>query len=274
MKSRARAAKVAAGKAVRSRNSRPFRSLIRTGFAVNGIIHVVIGAIAVQVATGGASGSADHSGALGQLAAAPGGAIVLWVVTVGLAALGASSMLEVFVVPKEDKSARVAAIAKHLGKGVVYLALAGTALTFARGGSTNSEQSSKQASADLLSLPGGAVIATLVGVGVVAVAVYFVVKGVRQSFTDDIVLPTGSIGTATRILGIVGYSAKGISLGAVGILFTVAAFTVDPNKAAGIDGALKTLVGLPFGMAILIAIGAGLVAYGIYSCLRARFARV
>lgn len=129
--------------------------LTRVGFAVDGLIHILIGAIASQVSLGASNDKADHSGALGQLAAVPRGVILLWVGAVGLAALGASAILEAFTSPALDRSKRIAATAKNLGKGMVYFALAGTALTFARGGSADSEQSSRQASSDLLSLPGG-----------------------------------------------------------------------------------------------------------------------
>ena len=275
MKSRARAAKDSTKRAARrTQRSAPFRILTRMGFAVNGLIHVLIGVIAVQVALGGASDKADHSGALEQMAAAPGGVFLLWVVTVGLAALGASAILEAFTTPALDTGERTAAILKNLGKGVVYFALASTALTFARGGSTDSEQSSRKASSDLLSLPGGVVIATLIGASVVAIGLYFIVKGVRRTFTEDVAVPQGSLGTAITIFGVAGYLAKGIALGVVGVLFVVAAFAVDPKKAAGIDGALKSLVGFPFGGALLIIVGAGLVAYGLYSFLRARYAKI
>lgn len=99
-------------------------------------------------------------------------------------------------------------------------------------------------------------------------------KGVRRGFTEDVVVPSGSVGSAIVVSCVAGYVAKGVALSIVGILFIVAAIAVDPEKAAGIDGPLKFLVGLPFGGVLLFAIGAGLVAYGIYSFLRARFAKI
>jgi hypothetical protein len=63
-------------------------------------------------------------------------------------------------------------------------------------------------------------------------------------------------------------------LGTVGVLFLIAALTGDAAKADGLDGALKTLATLPFGPAILILVGVGLIAYGVYSFVRARFARL
>ena len=45
-----------------------------------------------------------------------------------------------------------------------------------------------------------------------------------------------------------------------GVLFIVAAFTHDPETAGGLDAALHTLAGLPFGPVILWIVGAGLVS--------------
>jgi hypothetical protein len=54
----------------------------------------------------------------------------------------------------------------------------------------------------------------------------------------------------------------------------VAAVKVDPQQATGLDGALRSLASLPFGQVLLIAIGIGLIAFGLYTFVRARFARV
>ena len=72
----------------------------------------------------------------------------------------------------------------------------------------------------------------------------------------------------------VGYIAKGIAVGVVGVLFVVAALTHDPEKASGLDGALKSLADLPFGTFILWLVGAGLIIYGVYCFARARYARM
>jgi hypothetical protein len=68
--------------------------------------------------------------------------------------------------------------------------------------------------------------------------------------------------------------AKGIALGAVGVLFVVAAATVNPEGADGLDGALRALASLPLGVVILVLVGAGFIAYGVYSFVRARFAHM
>ena len=56
------------------------------------------------------------------------------------------------------------------------------------------------------------------------------------------------------------------------LLFGWAGLGADPEKATGLDGALKTMADLPAGSVVLAIIGAGLVLFGIYSVLRSRYA--
>jgi hypothetical protein len=252
---------------------RPLRFLARLGFAVNGVVHAIIGILAITVAaTGG--GQADQSGALGQIAASPGGSVVLWTVTIGLAALGLWLIVGAFVDPAGDRAKRVVHFVVEVGKGLAYLFLAGTAFTFARGGSTSSGGAARSLSSTLLAAPGGVFVLVLIAALVAAIGVSFLVEGVRKRFTRDIAVPSGTRGRVVVGLGQFGYIAKGIALVVVGVLLAVAAFTVDPSVATGLDGALKSLAALPFGQLILTAIGIGFIAYGAYSLVRARIARL
>ncbi len=254
-------------------SSAGFRAVARLGYAVNGLLHVLIGGLAIGVAVGAGGQSADQSGALSQLAATPGGIVVLWAVVVGLLALALWEFVNGVLIPRGDDrkaSKRVGAV----GKATAYAAVAITALTFARGASTSSSQSSTSFSAALLSAPGGVVLLVIVGLAVVGIGGFFVVKGARGTFVRDIRVPGGSVGTATRALGQIGYIAKGIALAVVGILFVVGAVTFNPGEATGLDGALKALAALPFGTVILIAVGVGLIAYGLYGGMRARLAKL
>jgi hypothetical protein len=249
------------------------RVVARLGYAVNGLLHVLIGGLAIGVAVGAGGQSADQSGALGQLAGTPGGVFVLWVIVVGLLALALWELLDGVLLPRGEHRKATKRISAG-GKAVAYAAVAITAFTFARGASTSSAQSSTSFSATLLSAPGGVVLLVVVGLAVVGIGGYFVVKGIRGTFVRDIRVPSGSVGTAVRALGRIGYIAKGIALAVVGVLFVVGAVTFNPGEATGLDGALKALAALPFGTVILIAVGIGLIAYGLYCGLRARLAKL
>ena len=257
----------------RLRNSRVWRGLARTGFAVNGLLHILIGAIAIQLALpGGSDADADQGGALESLAATPFGGVLLWVVTAGLAALGLWLIVDGIIDRPEDGVAQHVAVA--FAKGLTYLALSATAARVALGGRGDSSGDAQSVTAALLEAPAGVVLVILAGLIVLGIGVYFGVKGATQGFRDDIDTPGGGAGKAVIALGIGGYLAKGVALGAVGVLLGSAAIASDSARSTGLDGALRSLLELPFGGWVLGAVGAGLIAYGVYCFARARYARL
>jgi hypothetical protein len=60
------------------RSSTTFRRLARSGFVVLGILHILIGAIAISMATGAGGGEADQGGAMQQIQKSPVGVALLW----------------------------------------------------------------------------------------------------------------------------------------------------------------------------------------------------
>lgn len=241
----------------------------RLGYAASGILHLVLGWIAVSLAWGaGASEeSADQSGALAQLRSTPVGGVLLWVIVVGFALLTLWQVAT--AVTTQETKDRL----KSAGKAVTYLVLTGLAARAATGQSSSAGGSEQTTSitARVMEHPPGQVAVGLVGLGIVAVGGYHVVKGWREKFLEDL---RENPGRAVTVAGRVGYIAKGIALGIVGVLFVVAAVKNDPEEAQGLDGALRTLLELPLGTALLTAVGLGIAAYGVYSFGRARHAKV
>ncbi|SFN83488.1 DUF1206 domain-containing protein [Mycetocola miduiensis] len=258
--------------ATRLQDNHAFQLMVRVGFAVNGLLHILIGGIALGVAFG-SGGEADQGGALGQLASSPGGLFLLWAVAIGLFALGLFQGLETFLVRGNNKDAW-ADRGKEGGKAVAYLAIGLSAASIAMGGSADSSGQTQSLTAKLLATPGGVFLVAVLGLGVIGVGVYFIVKGAKKKFLEDINLPSVATGRAVTVLGRVGYIAKGVAIVVVGILFCVAAFTSDASEATGLDGALKALVALPLGVVLLTLVALGLISYGVYCFARAKFARL
>ena len=72
-------------------------------------------------------------------------------------------------------------------------------------------------------------------------------------------------------LGQIGFPGKGIALAGVGGLLVWAAVTFDPSKARGLDGALRTVLELPFGRILLTLVAVGIAAFGAFCFVRARY---
>lgn len=254
-------------------DSRPVGILARLGYVGSAIVHLLIGYLAIRVALQ-QSAETDQSGAIAQVAALPGGIFVLWLTAIGLFALGLWLIVQAFMGVGSSSKKRWVRSLVAAAKAVAYIALALTALTFALGSSSNASASTQQASSSILALPGGQLLLGLVGLIAFAVGVYLVIKGIRRKFVEDIAVPRGPSERPILILGTVGYIAKGIAVAVVGVLFVIAAVTINASQATGLDGALKSLAALPFGTVVLLAVGVGLIAFGIYTFARARFARL
>jgi len=254
----------------RARGSRVLELLARAGYAVSGLLHLVVGVLAVQVATGSASsGEASQTGALATIGQSPGGAVILWFAVVAFAALGLWQ-LTVALSGSVETSDRL----KAAGKALLYVALGLLAVQVVTGSSGGGGQE-EGFTAGLMQTPGGTLLVGAVGVGIVAGGVYHVVKGWKKKFLEDLQGGTGGhVGRAVVTLGRVGYVAKGVALGVLGALFVVAAVQHDPQQAGGLDSAFATLAGQPFGAVLLVAVGLGFAAYGLYSFARARYARM
>lgn len=255
-----------------ARGSDAFRRVARAGFVVIGLVHIIIGAIAVSIASGG-GGDADQDGAMQQIRSTPVGGLVLALVAAALVALAVWQVVSgVVAVGGEVKKwgQRI----KLFGIAVAYLVIAGLAVIYAFGGNAESEKSSKFVSEVLLGAPGGIFLLIAVGLTVVGVGIGFVVSGFTTGFRKTLDLPSGAGRPPIVVLGVIGYIAKGVAIALTGILFVVSAWTHDPDKAGGLDAALRSLTDLPFGRAVLWVVGAGLVVYGVFSMVRARYARM
>jgi hypothetical protein len=240
----------------------------RLGYAVLGLIHLLIGWIALQVAWGGSeSQSADTSGALGALAGNGLGRALLWVCVVGFLLLTVWQVVEAAIGYGE-----LADRGKAAAKAVMYAFFAWTTFQVAKSGSASSaEQQTEDFTAGLMGSPGGRVLVGIVGLVVLGIAGYHIHKGWTKKFLQDLREHPGQWAIHA---GRIGYIAKGVALLVVGFFFLVAAWRGNPEEAEGLDGALKTLNEQPFGPFLLTLVAVGIALYGVYSFARARYARV
>lgn len=245
---------------------------IRVGLVAYGIVHLMVGWLALQLAFGEKSASASNAGALHALAEQPLGAVLIWLIAVGMALLVMWRLLEFGFGFREeqDDTKRWRKRATSLAKAIIYGALGITAVRTALGdGSSGGTDST---TAKLMDLPGGRFIVGLVGLSIIGYGASLVIRGWTEKFIEhlDVQGQTGSDGSAYVLLGKVGYIAKGAAIAMVGGLFCYAAVTHEAKKSGGLDQALQTVLGYPFGQVVLVAIGLGIAAYGLFCFARAR----
>jgi hypothetical protein len=252
-----------------------FERLARAGYVVNGLLHLIVGYLAFRVALG-EGGTADQTGALATLAAKPGGPFALWVATGALLTMGLWRLVETALGRSYDRKRDGASSgawdrAKALGLAAVYLAFAYSAFGFARGAGRPADLQNSSISARLMQTAAGTAALIAGGGIIVAIGGYHIYKGVTRNFVGDL---KGKSGALVRRLGMAGYIGKGLIIAATGALVVVAACRSEPKKATGLDGALKTLGAQPYGPALLIAAGLGIITYGLYSFAMARLTKM
>lgn len=241
----------------------------RLGFAVAGLVHLLIGWIALQVAWGGSGGEdADQSGALTMLAQTPAGPVLLWVAVGGFVLLALWHLTETVVGSVHPEwYERVAAG----GKAIAYAVLAWTAFRVSQRASQSSEESAQSVSGELLGTLAGQVLVALVGLGIIGVGLFQIYTGWTERFQKYLVSDPGRF---VVIAGRVGYIARGVAFAVIGLLFVSAAVSDRAGEAGGLDGALRALRDQPFGPYLLTLVALGLAAFGIFCFGRAKHAKL
>ena len=255
--------------------STPIAGLGRIGMLCYGAVHVLVAFLALRIATVGSAQRADQSGALQEIASTSLGGVLLWVLAIGLFAFAVWQLL-LAAAGYTWRAKKRTRVFKRLGavvRAVVSISIGVLAIKLATGnGGGDSGQKQKTFAARLLELPAGRFLVGLAALIVIGFGVAAIATGVRRSFMKDLntaELPAGTQQWVRR-LGLIGYIAKGVAIGIVGLLLGIAAVRSNPGQAGGLDAALRTLAGQPFGPILLIAVAIGLAAFGVYCFAAAR----
>lgn len=264
----------------RAAGSRWLERLARAGLATRGLLYLVVAALAVKVAQGHQETRADKQGALRTVVHQPLGKVLVLALAVGFAGYALWRFVEAAVGPPDEDDARKANVKRvgYAARGLLYAFFCGSALKLLVWSS--STDSGDNAEADwtrkVLDWPGGTWLVTAVGLAILGGGLYVGWRGLARKFRKR--LKSYEMGRAEGrwILGVgaVGMVARMLVTVLVGVLLITAAVDRDPGQAVGIDGALKRLADRSYGPALLVAVAAGLAAYGLYSLAEARYRQV
>jgi Domain of Unknown Function (DUF1206) len=248
--------------------------LARFGLVARGIIYVVIGAIAVMLALGAAQHAPDRAGALEAIASKPFGYILLWVITIGFGGLALWKLVQAAVARLNPTEAyRLRAIGSAIGYTIACI----TTYWFVRFGQVpaSSDTTSRDLTATVMSHSGGQFLVLIAGLIAVVAGIYMVIQAFRLDFTRYLRMGWMSGRTQDTVvtLGRFGYAARGVIVFLIGVTLIAAAASYDAAKATGIDGALRTIAGWPYGPILLILVALGLIAFGVLSFFEAKWRR-
>jgi len=250
-------------------------ALARAGLAARGVMYLLIGIIAVQIALGSSRQQADRTGAVRLVAATPFGSLLLWLLAIGFAALALWQLSWAVWGSPEAGGRKPRARVMALVKAVFYAVVAFSVFKYALGlgAPASSDQQSQDLTAKAMQAPGGQAIVAIAGIVVAGVGLYLAYQAWQKRFAKNLRMRSASPGTRKTVLwlGRAGGIARGVVAITAGVFLVVAAADANPGQAKGVDSALRALAHTPLGPVLLILVALGLVTFGGYSWCEARW---
>ncbi len=251
----------------------------RIGYAARGLVYLSIGSIVLLAALDLTPRAKGASGVMRAWAEWPLGWALIGGIGVGLASFAAWRILQaVFDADRHGRSPKAWAV--RTGQAVSGLVYGGLALSafelldeLEDVGEVDEEQTVHHTARTVLDLPYGDTLLIAAGLVVLAFGVGNVVQGLVQDFgkrlkCDDrlcrVVVP----------LAKAGYGARGLASLPLGVFLVMAGVQARAGEARSWGGALQAVERQPFGGSALCLVAAGLIAFGLFGLVEARYRRI
>ncbi len=246
----------------------------RFGFAVKGIVTILIGALSLRYALGWGGSVEGPHGAIEALLAEPFGELILAVLAAGLAAYALWMFVEAVVDP-EKKGTGVRGIAERgafFVTGIGYALLARATLSLLLANELSSDMGLEDLAASVLTPVMGRMAVGLAGTMVMVAGLLQLRLGLSAGFRHILRPALPKVWhVAIVATGAFGYATLGLLSLMVGYSLIQVAIRYTPSEAGGWDEALWLLAGLVEGYWLLAVASAGLICYGLYFVLLMRY---
>ena len=133
--------------------------------------------------------------------------------------------------------------------------------------------SAREGAARVLELPFGGALLVLVGLFVAGVGVAGLVRAAKGDFCKRLSCRAGAR-SAAKWLGRIGYAGRGLAFLPLGFFLVEAGLDRDAAQARSLGATLQSLEGQPYGSLVLALVATGLIAFGLYAFMEARFRRI
>ena len=248
--------------------------LARIGFAVKGAVYLILGLLALLAGLGERGGRiTDTHGAIATVLRQPYGRVIVGVLALGLALYSMWRFLEAFA-DANRVGTRASAIGKRLGwafsgvgYGLVALDAGRLALQWRSGGT--------RSPATLTGLPLAPWLVTVVGIGIIIYAIMEIRRALAPRFSERL-----NIGRVAReggrlVVGIsrAGIAARAIVMAALGVVL-LRARSAAAAANSDMEDSLRLVAALPSGTWGLVLVAAGLMAYGVYMVVHAKYRHI
>jgi hypothetical protein len=251
--------------------------LTKIGFISKGAVYLLVGLLALMLATVGNGETTDAQGAVRHIANQPFGTFAMMAVAAGLLAFAVWQFICAVFNTEREKADLVGRLKRvvYFCSGIAHSALSFYAINVLLGHAEKSDQT-RAWTVRLMQVPAGTWLVMLVGV-ILIVSGGIVIRGAfKKNFLKN--LRTGEMSRtelrwATRA-GTWGNAARGLIFAIIGFFMLSAGWWENPLKAKGFEGALDTLARQPLGNFLLGAVALGLALFGVFSLVEARYRKI
>ena len=241
----------------------------RVGLVARGVIYLVVGTLALLLAIGHPASKPNRRGALEAVASQPFGRVLVIALAVGFVAFAVWRAVEAVAGDKWPQRAA------NAGRALLYVGFFMTAAKFVMHGPAEGQTDSHEAdiTARVLGWPGGRFIVMAVGLAIISAGIWNGYRGLSQRYRKKLKWRemTESAERIVPTVATVGLVGRMSAFVLVGAFVTKAGWDYRPSDAAGLDAALFRLIEATHGPLLVALVGVGLVAFGLYSFVEARY---
>jgi hypothetical protein len=249
------------------------RPLARAGYAARGFVYLIVGFFAVLAAFG-ISSERDTEGALLQVLRQPFGTALVWLMIVGLVGFVIWRFVQaVYNTDGHGRGARGLAVrAGLLASAFTYATLALYSLSLI---GVSSDGSNEPVVASAIEATVGARwVALLLGLVFAGTAIAHFWKAASGKYKERFPADEEAMALIHPV-SMIGLTARGFVFAVIAVLFFVRFRRADGGgEPPGLKEAFEFIQALPFGGALLATLGAGLLAFALYSFAEARWRRI
>ena len=251
------------------------KPLAVTGLISKGVVYCLLGILAFMAAfeiSGRTDDNADKEGVLQFVQERTGGNIILALLAAGLLAYSLWRLIDGFR-ESNGESKSIGKRIRYIFSGLIYLSLAAYAFKMLLGGKDSNGNGTQGMVANLLEKPLGQWMVALVAAIIVGVGIYQAYYGISGKYKKHIRRLNVHGAKAAMLLrsGKIGYVARSIVWLLIAFLLFKAALRSNAKEAGDTGNAFYFLESSPYGSYLLGVLALGLICYGLFNFIRAKY---
>ncbi len=249
----------------------------RFGIATKGLIYCLVGTLIIMAVLGLGGEKSGLTGMLNFFGKSFIGKALLLFIAIGMAGYVFWRLYQTFIDRSENEFDLMGITNRlsYFSTAIFYGVVGFTALKVFLLSGSGSKKAIENIVHTLLTKPKGQLLVGILGAIFLGNAIFQFYVAFSGIYKKDIRIKSITAKQQKFLLrtGLVGFVARGITIGAVAYLLFLAAYTANSAAAGGTEDAFKFLQNV-FGPLALITVAMGLLAYGFFLLIKSHYRRI